>query len=72
MTTTSLFLGNELWDGCCYSTARRISITASTKSRFDDSEKTQPFDKVFSTEFAKNCVKGMTEAAYTAIDTDTD
>jgi hypothetical protein len=28
----------------------------------DDSEKTQPFDKVFSSEFAKNCFKGMTEA----------
>jgi hypothetical protein len=29
----------------------------------DDSKKTQPFDKVFSSEFAKNCFKGMTEAA---------
>jgi hypothetical protein len=29
----------------------------------DESEKTQPFDKVFSNKFAKNCLKGITEAA---------
>jgi hypothetical protein len=64
MTTDSHFLGNELWDGCCYPTARRISVTTSTKSRLDDSEKTQPFHKVFSSEFAKNCRKGMIEAVW--------
>jgi hypothetical protein len=63
MTTASHFLGNESRDSCCYSTARRASVTSSTKNRLDDSEKTQPFDKMFSSEFAENCLKGMTEAA---------
>jgi hypothetical protein len=37
-----------------------------------DSEKTKPFDKVFSSEFAKNCLKGMTEAAERETDTHRD